>query len=65
MFHEEKVRKSIFDINNWIANRFFYYILIINNHKSLINLIVDWKALSKCFNPFIYYKDGCLNLQYL
>lgn len=61
MFYEEKVRKSIFDINNWIVNRFFYYILIINNYKLLINLIVDWKVLLKCFNLFIYYKDGCLN----
>lgn len=40
---------------------FFYYILIINNYKLLINLIVDWKVLLKCFNLFIYYKDGCLN----
>lgn len=54
MFYEEKVRKSIFDINNWIVNRFFYYILIINNYKLLINLIVDWKVLLKCFNLFIY-----------
>lgn len=61
MFYEEKVRKSIFDINNWIVNRFFYYILIINNYKLLINLIVDWKVLLKCFNLFIYYKDSCLN----
>lgn len=61
MFYEEKVRKSIFDINNWIVNRFFYYIFIINNYKLLINLIVDWKVLLKCFNLFIYYKDGCLN----
>lgn len=61
MFYEEKVRKSIFDINNWIVNRFFYYILIINNYILLINLIVDWKVLLKCFNLFIYYKDGCLN----
>lgn len=61
MFYEEKVRKNIFDINNWIVNRFFYYILIINNYKLLINLIVDWKVLLKCFNLFIYYKDGCLN----
>lgn len=61
MFYEEKVRKSIFDINNWIVNRFFYYILVINNYKLLINLIVDWKVLLKCFNLFIYYKDGCLN----
>lgn len=61
MFYEEKVRKSIFDIYNWIVNRFFYYILIINNYKLLINLIVDWKVLLKCFNLFIYYKDGCLN----